>query len=185
MYNKNDAVASLKDFHKFSAHAVNEFFGGNVHILPTENQANELEKILDFAGIDGFIVTRDGTAYPYASRVQKTKVNYQSFSLRGYRPSGTATEFAKLKKARKTGAAMPTFTIQAFVDADEKAATVAVAYTIELVRYVETHDAEKRRTATGEEFFVVPWRELTSVRIYRVSDNGNAADVTADFSATA
>lgn len=178
---KTDAAKSFVSFEQFSRHAMQHFFGDGAQIRSFENHANEVEKALDFAGIDGMIVTRDGTTYFYASRVQFR--HYQSFSIRGYRPAGTTTEFAKLQQAIEKHEPMPTYHVQCFVDADEQAATVAVARTIDLVQYVENHNAEKRRTSTGEEFFVVPFSAIERIRIYRVGVGGYVEDLTADYSA--
>lgn len=181
---KSDAERSIRLFDKFSRHALNRHFGGNAQILPTENHSNLVEEILDMkAGIDGIILNREGEIFFYASRVQFGR-NYESFSLRGYRPSGKATEFAKLKRASKTCAPMPTFHVQAFVDSDEKSATVAIVPTIDLVQYAERHKPEMKHAHNGGEGFIaVPWRELDRVKIYRVDASGLGEDVTAQFCA--
>lgn len=179
---KKDANASLRLFQKFSVHAMKKCFVGAT-IVPIEGREDELSLLLDrLAGIDGLIVKDDGEMDFYGSRVQVGK-NYESFTLRRSRLSGVKTEFAKLQRASRTCGAMPQYMIQAFVDSDEKAATVAVAPMIDLVQYVEQNNPEIRKTATGESFFVIPWRELKRVKIYRVDDKGNVRDVTANFTA--
>lgn len=182
-----DAKKSRVAFAKFSTPALKKFFGDSAQILPTENQASEVEKALDFVGIDGLIAMRDGTAYFYASRVQFVRVhNFKSFSLRSYRPSGAATEFAKLQRAKKNYSAMPAYHIQTFVNTDEQTATVGIVKTIDLLRYVEEKKPETRHTSSGEEFYVIPWRELKKVKVYRVDANGNnVEDLTADYLASA
>lgn len=177
---KDDAEKSCVGFEQFSRHAMQHFFGNGAQIHSFENHANEAEKAFDCAGIDGFII-RDGMVYFFASRVQFGR-NYQSFSIRGYRPTGAKTEFTKLQQAIEKCEPMPTYHVQCFVAADEQAATVAVARTIDLVQYVENHNAEKRRTSTGEEFFVVPFSAIERIRIYRVGVGGYVEDVTAEYS---
>lgn len=175
---ENDAAISLRLFEKFSVHAMKKFFGGVAQIVPIEGREDAATKLLDrFAAIDGLVVNGDGTIDFYANRVQIGK-NYESFSLRRSRLSGKATEFEKLQQARRTGGAMPTFHVQCFVDSDEQSATVGIAPTIDVLDYAEHNPDEFLGTANAT-FFVVPWRELARVKVYRVGEFGNVEEITA------
>lgn len=179
---ENDAAISLRLFEKFSVHAMKKYFGG-AQIVPIEGREDDAPKLLDrLAGIDGLIVNVNGTIDFYSSRVQIGK-NYESFSLRRSRATGTKTEFVKLKQARRTGGAMPSITVQTFVDSDEKSATVGIAPTLDVLDYAEHNPDEFLGTANAT-FFVVPWRELAHVKIYRVDASGYVEEITDEYSST-
>lgn len=183
----DDSATSIRLFQKFSVPAMKFHFGSAAQIFSTENHESDLEKVLDFAGIDGVISDSDGTIYFFASRVQVGR-NYQSFSLRGYRPTGKPTEYQKLQRARRTNAVMPTYHVQSFVDSAEKKGVVAIAQTVDLLKFVENQNPEIRTAPTSERFFVIPWQNLCAgsvVKIYRVDCGGLVEDLTADFSASA
>lgn len=178
---ENDAAISLRLFQKFSVHAMKKCFVGS-QVVPIEGREDDATKLLDrFAAIDGLIVNVNGTTIDfYSNRVQVGK-NYESFSLRRSRANGTKTEFEKLQQARRTGGAMPQFTVQAFVDSDEQSATVGIAPTLDVLDYAE-HNPEIRAT-TNATFFVAPWRELARVKVYRVDASGYVEEITANFTA--
>ena len=179
---EQDAAKSIAAFNRFSAPALQKCFGNDAQIFSFENHNNRVEEILDtMASIDGIIAV-EGVAYFYSSRVQFGTC-YENFTLRGWRPSGATTEMAKLKRAAKIHAPMPTFTVQSFVDSDGLSATVGVAKTIDLIRYAENHNVEEKVTSTGERFFVIPWFELERVKVYRVDASGNVTEITATFTA--
>ena len=179
-YQKKDGDFSIQNFEKFGVPVLKKIFGVDAQIFITESRTTDdapsLEKALDFAGIDGVIVGYDGLTYFYASRVQRGKC-YESFSLRGYRPSGAITEFVKLQHASKINAPMPTYHIQIFVADDEQSATVGFARTIDLLRYCERQNPETKTTATGERFFVIPWTELEKVKIFSVDACGLVEEI--------
>ena len=172
---ENDAAKSLRLFQKFSVHTMKKCFVG-AQVVPIEGREDDATKLLDrLAGIDGLVVNGDGTIDFYSSRVQVGR-NYESFSLRRSRANGTITEFKKLQHARLTGGAMPQFMIQAFVDSDEKSATVAIAPMLDILDYAE-HNPEIRTTTTGETFFVIPWAAIDSAKIYRVNASGLVEEI--------
>lgn len=174
MYQKHDADFSIRNFEKFTVPALRKCFGLDAQIFSTEghttDEAPSIEKALDFAGVDVVVVAYDGRTYFFSSRVQRGECR-KSFTLRGTRPNGAVTEFAKLQYALQRHEPMPTYSIQAFVEADEQIATVAIARTIDLIRYVE-RNPEIRTTATGETFFVIPWSVLERVKVYLVHTDG-------------
>ena len=160
-YQKKDGDFSIQNFEKFGVPVLKKIFGVDAQIFITESRTTDdapsLEKALDFAGIDGKC--------------------YESFSLRGYRPSGAITEFVKLQHASKINAPMPTYHIQIFVADDEQSATVGFARTIDLLRYCERQNPETKTTATGERFFVIPWTELEKVKIFSVDACGLVEEI--------
>ena len=170
MFN-TDAKRSLRAFDKFTRPAL--MTSPKVkNILTTELQDSDLATTLDLqAGIDGLIVTNDGQIFNFASRVQFGK-NYEAFSIRRSRPTGTTTEFSKLARAQKTGAAMPFVHIQSFIADDEQSAIVGIAPTRNLISYIGDHGDQWRENYSGETFYFVPWSELKGVCIFQVDACG-------------
>ena len=172
----SDVLRSLHGFKEFTLPALKIALQAKL-VLPTERQDNELATLLDrYAGIDGVIVTVDGWAFGYSSRVQFGK-NYGAFSIRRSRPSGATTEFNKLKNPLQV---KPTFHIQAFVDDEKNSAIVGIAKTIELVRYIDNHLDQWRKTSDGETFYFVPFADIAAQVFYvdaagRVFEKKNAA----------
>lgn len=166
-FSEHDAAKSLQSFEKFTAPALRHALNAK-KILSTERHNNALEKALDtLAGIDGFIVDVDDWIFSFSSRVQFGH-NYETFTIRRSRTNEKLTEHDKLSRARRTHAPMPTFTVQTFVDTDEKAAVVAIVETVALLKYVDKHPDQWRTAPTGETFYYCPWRELDNVQLLRV-----------------
>lgn len=176
MFTYADAKRSLRAFDKFTRPAL--MTSPKVRtILTTELQNNALATALDTkAGVDGLIVTDDGQIFNFASRVQFGK-NHATFSIRRSRPTGTPTEFNKLLRAQKNGAAMPFVHIQTFVAEDEQSAVVAIAPTRNLISYIANHADQWRKNFSGETFYFAPWQELNGVRIFHVDNSGNAVAI--------
>lgn len=162
---EEDSAKSLWAFDNVVAPAIKKIFGAK-RIFSTENHDSGLERFLDQeTGIDALIVSDDGTTYPAACRIQSGKC-YDTFSIRRSRPKGTTTEFDKLNRAKKMGGLMPTYHVQAFIENDT--ATIAVAETVDLLKYIDGHKDQWRKTSEGETFYYIPWRELDRVKTYLV-----------------
>lgn len=160
---REDAAKSLWAFDNVVAPALKKIFGAK-RIFSTENHDSGLEKFLDQeTGIDALIVSDDGTTYPAACRIQFGKC-YESFTLRRSRPSGAPTEYDKLNRAKKVGGLMPTYHVQAFIDGANDKAKVAIAETVDLLKYIDGHASEWRKTSDGETFFVIPWYKMDKVK---------------------
>ena len=165
-----DAIKALLAFDSFVAPALKKILGAK-RIFSTELHNNGLEKFLDQeTGIDALIVSDDGTTYPAACRIQFGKC-YESFTLRRSRPKGTTTEFDKLNRAKKMGGLMPTYHVQAFIENDT--AIIAVAETVDLLKYIDGHKDQWRKTSEGETFYYIPWRKLDKVKVYIADKKGH------------
>lgn len=57
---------------------------------------------------------------------------------------------------------MPTYHVQAFIENDK--AKVAIAETVDLLKYIDGHASEWRKTSDGESFFVIPWHKMDKVK---------------------
>lgn len=173
-FNPKDAAKSLAAFNKFTAPAMRFALKAKT-ILPTETRDNELAASLDKAGIDGLFFDADDWAHFYGSRIQFGH-NYGTFTIRRSRPSCNRTEFEKLLHARRTQGAMPSYTIQTYVDADGQGATVAIAQTVKLLQYIIKHFNQWRRTDGGETFYYIPF-DAVAAQVYRVDANGHVVEV--------
>ena len=169
-FNPKDAAKSLAAFNKFTAPAM------RFALKATETHDNELAAALDKdAGIDGLLIDADDWAHFYGSRIQFGH-NYCTFTIRRSRPSCNRTEFEKLLHARRTQGAMPSYTIQTYVDADGQGATVAIAQTVKLLQYITKHFNQWRRTDDGETFYYIPF-DAVAAQVYRVDANGQVVEV--------
>ena len=180
---EKDAEKSRRAFDKFTRHALNRHFDGNKLIRSFEGSQDPVERELDIKhGCDGGIVDRDNWAHYFASRVQFGKY-YGTFTVRGYRPTGTATEIHKL---RREEGAKPEFHVQTYVDSDGQGAVVGIVETIELVQYIDRHKPEMKFARDGGQgFYPVPFADLAGIRVYYVDACGNVTDVTAKIKASA
>ena len=180
---KNDAERSIRLFGKFSRYALNRHFGGNAQIRSFEGSDNPAERDLDLKhGIDGVVVTADGWTHKYASRVQ-FGVYHGTFTIRGYRPSGTATEIHKLRRVDEL---KPDYHVQTYVDSDGRGAVVGICETAELMQYIDRHKPAMKFTHNGGQgFYPVPFADLATVRVFYVDERGNVTDVTAKIKASA
>lgn len=180
---KSDAVRSIRAFDKFSRHALNRHFGGNALIRSFEGSDNPAEQNLDMNhGIDGVVVTADGWTHNFASRCSFVQ-GFNTFTVRGYRPTGTPTEFDKIGRVEEE---KPEFTAQCYVDSDGRGAVVGIAETVEIYQYIDRHKPAMRfNHRDGVGFYAVPFSELATAKIYYVDACGNVTDVTAKIKASA
>ena len=170
MYNPADAQKSIRDFEKFTAPTLRHALDA-VIVKSMERHESQREKDLDFACIDGVIVTADGWQYFYASRVQYK--NYSAFSVRRTRPSGEPTEYFKLCEAWRLQKPMPRYHVHSYINADKQSAVVGIAETVDLLRYISKHQNQWRKTSDGETFFYIPFAEIENVKIFSVDATGN------------
>lgn len=180
---KSDADRSIRAFNKFTRHVLNHFFDSNKMIRNFEGSNNPAERDLDRKhGIDGFVVDRDDWARYFASRISFV-TGYNTFTVRGYRPSGTATEIHKIGRVDEP---KPEYHVQTYVDGDSRGAVVGIAETVELYRYIHRHKPEMRfNHSDGVGFYPVPFADIATVRVFYVDERGNVTDVTAKIKASA
>lgn len=130
-------------------------------IILMESRQDSLAKYLDvYCGIDAFIIShKDKNVTPLASRIQKDK-DYQTFTVRNKRDSGTTTEYFKLLKAEQKQTLRPILTLQAYVG-DGKLLSMALAQTSDILDYIKKGYAYTKHTSEdeigGAEFFTVAW----------------------------
>lgn len=177
---KSDMKKSVRAFEKFTAHAIKAHFGGDAQIHSYEDSNDPSERELDLNyGIDGVIVDGEGWAHNYASRVQFVKYggwSYDTFTVRGFRPSGAATEIDKL---RQVGTPKPEYHIQTYVDYDKRGAVVGIAETVELYQWITRNKPPLITNRDGTKFYAVEFSAIDSVRVFYVDERGNVTDITA------
>lgn len=164
-----DAEKSILGFEKFAAPVIRYALNA-VIVKPTDRHESQSEKDLDFASIDGVIVTADGWQYFYASRVQEDK-NYATFSVRRTRPSGEPTEYFKLCEAWRLQKPMPRYHVHTYINADKQNAIVGIAETVDLLKYIGNHRDQWRTAPTGETFFYIPFAEI-NCKIFSIDAKG-------------
>lgn len=173
---EKDAEKSRRAFDKFTRYALNRHFDGNKLIRSFEGSQDPVERELDIKhSIDGVIVDRDNWAHYFASRAL-TAQGFLTFTVRGDRPTGTATEIHKI---RRVGEPKPEYHVQTYVDSDGQGAIVGIVETIELVQYIDRHKPAKRRNGQdGVGFYAVDFvePELATAKVYYVGASGNVTD---------
>lgn len=172
-FSSADAQKSIRGFEKFTAPTLRHALEAEL-VKSFERHENQREKDLDFACIDGVIVTVDGWTIPFASRVQFK--NYSAFSIRRTRPSGEPTEYFKLCEARRLQKPMPRFHVHSYIDENAKSAVVGIVETVDLLRYISNHKNQWRITSDGETFFYIPFAEI-DCRIYHVDAKGHVVEI--------
>lgn len=129
-------------------------------IISTEEQNSELERLLDFCGIDCIAVTAQGLI-PIASRVQSVRASYDSFTIR--KNSGGA-EFSEFAKLQTKGYLRPEYVAHAYVT--KNGATVGLAKADAVINYLTSRIDEelpvmiRSSKGTDDEFYCVDWKEL-------------------------
>lgn len=150
---KIDSAKAKMLFDKFTRRALADF--GIRSVVSTED--SDLDRD---CGIDAVAMKGDNTIF-LASRIIEVKPNcgdYDCFSLRNKRLSGTRTEIEKLEHNIKNNLPRPHFHVQTFVD--DGLANVGIVRTRDLVNYVATHETKIKTTRNGTEFKLAPWNDL-------------------------
>lgn len=127
-------------------------------IYSAETSDNEvLRKVDVLSGVD-LIVERKGHLFGVASRVQ-FGINYQTFTIRKQRQSGTKTELEKRIEAIKLGAIYPKWTLQMYCDEGNDVLGLAVCLTSDLYDYVNNGGFTTTRHSDNK-FICIEWRDL-------------------------
>lgn len=130
--------------------------------IPVEGSPEEIAQLLDKRiGIDA-MVDRGDTIYGLGSRIQIDSGVWDTFTIRCDRESGHITELEKLRKAIKADSMRPQITMQAYVENDTLK-SLALARTVDIIRYIDTHDCPERRSYDGKgwaQFKVVHWDKM-------------------------
>lgn len=138
---------------------INKFIAGDLYSV--ESSDNEILQMLDnFSGID-LIVLRDKALRGIASRIQWGN-NWDTFTIRLKRYTGTKTEYQKRIESIERGEFFPALTLQAYMNnrEDNKLLSMAVIKTIDLYELIETHNELFQKRTSDNEFLFIKWDDI-------------------------
>ena len=131
--------------------------------IPVESVTHSsFAKQLDtHAGIDAWIVHRQGYMRGLASRVQRGDKNWRTFTVRMSKRSGYATEFRKRQLEMVTpGAITPYYWCHAYVGPADDLIGAACAKAADVIRAVSYGIGWEKTNPDGTVFWCVPWDDL-------------------------
>ena len=140
----------------------------NLTIKQVEGKDEEICQILDqTCGMDYLIVCKDGQTFGVAWRCQWVEPGkeYNSFTVRKTRDSGTPTEYEKRAKAIQHDALYPRYVVQAFVNQyTNEILSMAITTTKAQLEFIEKEDPPTRHTGKNQhgqaEFYVLWWVDM-------------------------
>ena len=124
---------------------------------------NELQQVLDFAGID-YMYAENGLVKGLAMRIQKGKC-WDTFTIRKSRYSGTETEFEKRKFAIENYGIYPYFTVQAYIE-DDKLSGLAICKTKDLWDMILKNRCYTVKCSDNASFYIVKWSDMERLDKY-------------------
>lgn len=132
-----------------------------------EKSKNELLLWFDkFAGIDYIVKNKEGQMFGIAARIQFGK-NWETFTIRYQRKTGSKTEFEKRKEAISKGFFYPLFTMQAYFDRSGKNLIAAcLVSTVALYDFIEKNPGKVQKRESDNIFLVVKWEDLPKKFLY-------------------
>lgn len=135
--------------------------------LHTEANTDELSRALDcYSGIDVVRIDRNKqTVTGIASRIQRSKKCWETFTVRCERDNNTPTEYFKRICAMTSGDMIPALTYQAYVSPKgDKVIGMAIARTADILKFIVEGDTLTRHTDSTQfgqaTFYVVRWRDM-------------------------
>ena len=116
-----------------------------------------------FGGID-FFYFNGKSLLPFAVRIQQYgNKDFESFTVRNLRESGTKSDYYKFKQAIQNNALMPTFSIQAYLNEDEDVLAVYMAQTRDLIEFIDKGYADRKQTYDGTSFWICDVGDLKRI----------------------
>jgi hypothetical protein len=175
MSNVDDDLANSRTrFEEIVWPEISEWFGDDPHLHRTEDKPGALREDFDcVGGVDYWVVERGAGMVSIASRVQT--YDKTTFTVRYSRGTGNDTEYQKRMRQLNSHYELPTYTVQAYVDATLRALrNVAAVKTSSLYEYIATgtpgEDWPLIPSNENEFFFPVSWSELQGEVLLRVHD---------------
>lgn len=150
---------SADDFYNFVKPALEKNCGAQVVSL--EKMQGKLPLMLDREFSTDALFIKNGKMFGLSSRIQHGK-NWQTFSIRAKRDSGTKSEFEKHSDAIKKQTYLPELTSQAYFTG--AAFTVALVRTKDILDYIKRHNPTPIHTGKDEigqaAFYPVSWQDF-------------------------
>lgn len=157
---------------------INGWFGDDPELHRTEDQPGALREDFDrISGVDYWAVEQGAGMVSIASRVQT--YDETTFTVRYSRGTGNDTEYQKRMRQLNSHYELPTYTVQAYVDATLRVLrNVAAVRTRSLYEYIAAgtpgEDWPLIPSDENEYFFPVSWSELHGEVPIHVYDRNRA-----------
>lgn len=164
---QQDLQSSASDFARIIWPVISEWCGGGDCIdveKSTTGIADNVLSLLDMrAGIDQLQVLSESVGLRgIASRIQWGYRSWDTFSVRASRSTGTRTELSKRSYALSNrGVLYPHWTVQAYVTdrINGTLLSVAVAYTDQLIPYIQQYGKHQNNLDGHSSFLYVNWSD--------------------------
>ena len=137
--------------------------------IHTEAQYDALAQALDnYAGIDIVRLNKSTRSVTgIASRIQRSKRCWETFTVRCKRDSGTPTEYTKRTNALSNGDLFPSLVYQAYVAlTNDTLSGMAIARTRDILTFVENERPVVKHTNPQQygqaSFYVISWRDMVA-----------------------
>jgi len=155
-----DLRKSAKAFKEVVWPEINHWFGGGI-LTPVEDVTqSDMAQMLDmYSGIDAWYIEKEVGIRGIGSRVQFGEKNWDTFSIRKRRFSGTRTEYAKLTNAIENDWLYPYWFIQAYINKN-KILSAALAKTFDIIEYIKTTPSCPVRETSNASFYYVDWSKF-------------------------
>lgn len=170
MYNNwsTDLSDSIIALESIKENILPKLISGKIHSI--ENSSNEILILLDkLSGID-YIRQNENGLQGIAARVQWGK-NWDTFTIRSKRHTGTKTELEKRLYAIKNGYFYPAFTLQAYFDNRQtnNLLSIAVIKTIDLYNLYQNKFELFESNKSDNEFSFIKWCKIHDdlIKIYQ------------------
>lgn len=171
MYNKwsVDATDSVKAIESIIGTILPKLINGE--IVSVEGQNNDVLIMLDtLSGVDYIRIDNSGLQ-GIAARVQWGK-NWDTFTIRAERHTGTKTEYEKRVEQIKKGYFYPAFTMQAYFDnrTDNNLESIAIIKTLDLYEFIEKYPNKVQTRFSDNKFYYIKWDDIKDyyeMKIYR------------------
>ena len=142
------------------------------HVANLEQSTDETLLMLDqYSGIDYIIKKPDNNMLGVAARIQWGN-NWETFTIRKSRHTGTKTEYEKRKDAIKQGYFYPALTMQAYFTKDIKHLGSAIIKTKKLYDFIDWNPEKVHQRKSDNIFIYVNWGDLIDYGIVIYEGDG-------------
>ena len=157
-----DLKDSVKALEGIRCNILPKLISGKIYTI--ECQDNEVLMLLDQkSGIDYIRENKKGLQ-GIAARVQWGK-NWDTFTIRTQRHTGTKTEYKKRLEQIKNGYFYPAFTLQAYFNNrnENKLLSIAIIRTLRLYKFIENNPVKIHYRKSDNNFIYVNWKDLNGL----------------------
>lgn len=165
----SDLSASVSDFERAVKPQLMKVLDADKIESIESHTSKEMKNILDEnAGIDLWVVHKDGTIRGLASRVQWGH-NFKTFTIRKSRETGAETEYEKRKRSIDNDALYPHYTCHSYFDTKEgDLLGFAVCKTVDLFDAIDNGYFRVNRT-TNADFYIIKWDDVDTIDVQQLT----------------